>query len=160
MKNEMYGVLKNVISTKNYELSDMLKKIKTLWAQSDITDEQYTSLILDAQNNARTENSIDVLKSLYDLNRRVKELEEIIKSKIESGEDGEGENDGEEVVTYPEYVPGDFYYNGSKITVDGKNYICTAPEGAVCVWSPSEYPAYWIDYEDEPLTEEDALLTE
>lgn len=44
---------------------------------------------------------------------------------------------------YPEFVVGKWYYNGDKCSFGGKNYTCTAPTGTVCVWSPTDYPAYW-----------------
>ena len=36
----MYEIIKNVIEAGNYELGDMLKKINTVWIESNITDEQ------------------------------------------------------------------------------------------------------------------------
>jgi hypothetical protein len=35
------------------------------------------------------------------------------------------------------------YYTGDNIYFEGENYVCIAPEGTVCVWSPKDYPAYW-----------------
>lgn len=152
----MYDVLKNVIHSKRYALADILTKIDTLWVQGSITEEQRLSLISDAQNNAMVENSIDVLKSLYELNKRVTDLEKQI-AELKNGSDIPTD---EETTTYPPYEVGKWYENGDIISFDGSNYKCIAPIGTVCVWSPSEYPAYWIDYEDEPLTDEDAPLTE
>lgn len=141
----MYDVVKNVIESKNYELADMLKKINTLWVQGvkngGISDEEKEELTALARQNAEVRQSIDVMRKLEEFDKRLKVAEDAIKEmKGEAPEGGEGES-GE--VTYPEYVPGNFYYNGDKITVDGKNYKCIAPVGVVCVWSPSEYPAYW-----------------
>jgi hypothetical protein len=42
-----------------------------------------------------------------------------------------------------EYVPGTWYYRGDTITFEGEVYVCIAPDGAVCTWSPTEYAAYW-----------------
>lgn len=36
----MYEIIKNVILSKNYELVDMLKKINTVWIESNITNER------------------------------------------------------------------------------------------------------------------------
>lgn len=152
----MYDVLKNVIHSKRYDLADILTKIDTLWVQGSITEEQRLSLISDAQNNAMVENSIDVLKSLYELNKRVGELEEHLEE-LKNGTDIPAD---EETTTYPPYEVGKWYENGDIISFDGVNKKCIAPIGTVCVWSPTEYPAYWIDYEDESLTDEDAPLTE
>lgn len=143
----MYNILKNVISTKRYELKDILGKIDTLWVQGSITEEQRTSLISDAQNNARTENSIDVLNKLYELERRVAELEKLNQTDVPT----EGEN---EAVTYPPYEAGKWYHNGDVVSFEGSNYTCIAPDVAVCVWSPTEYPAYWELVTEGESTEE------
>ena len=37
----------------------------------------------------------------------------------------------------------DAYYNGDKVTYNGKHYVCIAPDGTACVWSPDVYPSYW-----------------
>lgn len=58
-------------------------------------------------------------------------------------ENPEGEEPTEPTEEYPAYVPGKWYYNGDSCSENGKNYTCIAPEGQVCVWSPSQYPAYW-----------------
>lgn len=156
MERNIYNVLKNVISSKRYELADMLTKIDTLWVQGSINEEQRLSLISDSQNNAMVENSIDVLKSLYELNKRVGECEKLIEE-LKNGSDTPTD---EETTTYPPYEVGKWYENGDIVSFDGKNYKCIAPIDTVCVWSPTEYPAYWIDYvEDEPI-EEDEPLTE
>lgn len=152
----MYDVLKNVIHSKRYDLADILTKIDTLWVQGSIAEEQRLSLISDAQSNAMVENSIDVLKSLYELNKRVTELEKQL-AELKNGSDIPTD---EETTTYPPYEVGKWYENGDIISFDGVNKKCIAPLETVCVWSPTEYPAYWIDYEDEPLTDEDAPLTE
>lgn len=137
--NNMYTVLKSVIENRNYELGDMLDKIKVFWAQGDVTKEEHKELITLAQNNANYINGIDVLAKLEELDRRVKALED-------KKTDEDVSNEESEDVTYPEYVPGKWYYNGDKVTFDGKNHVCTAPEGVVCVWSPADYPAYWSEY--------------
>ena len=41
----MYEITKSVIESKNYELTDMLKKIDVLWVQGSITEEQRNELI-------------------------------------------------------------------------------------------------------------------
>lgn len=140
----MYAVVKNVIESRNYELADMLTKIDTLWVQGSITEEERAELIALARQNAQVQQSIDILAKLEELDKRVKANEEAIK-KLTDSEDTEGETEGdtEEVVTYPEYVAGTWYYNGDIVMFEGKAYKCIAPAGAVCTWSPAEYPAYW-----------------
>lgn len=155
--DNMYDVVKNVIASRNYDLKNILGKIETVWVQSRITDEQKAELIALAQENAKVENSINILNKLEELDKRVRVLEDM----LNKSEEGETEGDAEEVVTYPEYEVGHFYYNGDKITDNGKNYKCIAPEGVPCVWSPAEYPPYWeIIIADSEATEDDVTETE
>ena len=141
----MYGVIKNVINSKRYDLADILKKLDTLWVQGTITEEQRTELVLLAQNNAKVENSVDLLKMYVELDKRVTALEKANAPTEDDSASGDasGEEDVEEVVAYTEFEVGKWYYAGDKISFNGKNYVCVAPEDSVCVWSPIDYPAYW-----------------
>lgn len=147
---DLYGTAKTVISNKNYELKDMLGKLETLWIQGNITEEQKLELIDMARNNAMAENSLDLFKKIKELNKHVEALERRVALLENGGESYEEE----EIITYPEYEIGKWYYAGDKISFKGNNYVCIAPDGAECVWSPNEYPPYWEIYtEDAPLTE-------
>ncbi len=109
----------------------MLTKIDTLWVQSSLSDNERTELIALAREGAGVSQSVDVLEKLADLDKRVAALERAGTTDPEPGEE------------YPEYIPGKWYYKDDKITHNGQKYVCIAPGGVVCVWSPSEYPAYW-----------------
>ena len=124
----MYDVIRDVINTQRYVLADMLHKIDTLWAQGDIDDDQRTELIALARDKADMAKEVNVLTRLEELEQRVRALE--------TGNTEPGE-------AYPDYVVGKWYYNGDKITFEGGKYKCIAPDGVVCVWSPTEYPTYW-----------------
>lgn len=130
----MQKIIENVIENKNFELSDMLRKIDTLWVQGDITEYTRNKLSEKARNNANLEKSFNMLEKLEELDKRVKALEE---AKESTGAEEPTET------TYPEFVVGKWYYNGDRISFEGKNYVCIAPENAVCVWNPTDYPAYW-----------------
>lgn len=130
----MQKVIERVIESKNYELSDMLKKIDTLWVQGSIDDAVRKSLADKARSNANTQNSMDILSKLEELDNRVKALEDA-KTSTETEEPTE--------TTYEEYVSGKWCYNGDIFAFKGKIYKCTAPEGVTCVWTPEEYPTYW-----------------
>lgn len=157
--NNMYDVVKNVIASKNYDLTDILGKIETVWIQSRITDEQKMELINLARQNAEVQQSIDILAKLEEHEKRLVELEGLVKNLTASKEDNE---DGEEVTeeSYEEYVSGRWCKNGDIFTFDGKLVKCIAPEGVTCVWSPADYPAYWEVYVEDAPIEEDAPLTE
>lgn len=134
----MQKIIEKVIESKNYELSDMLKKIDTLWVQGSIDEEAKKKLSDKARNNANTQNSLNIILKLEELDRRLKALEE-------ANADAETEEPAE--TTYPEFVVGKWYYTGDRITFDGKSYECIAPENVPCVWSPLDYPAYWKEIE-------------
>lgn len=142
----MYEIIKNVIKNKGFELKDMLYKINTVWVEGAITEEQKQELDNLARENANANNSIEIIEKLKELDLRVTNLE---KNKAEEPTDPTEE--------YPEFVKDKWYYNGDKITYMGKKYICIAPKGQVCVWSPDGYPPYWqevVETQEDNTTEE------
>ncbi len=142
----MYDVIKNVIDSERYELSDMLKKIDTIWLQGGITEEQKNELVQLARKNADPENSYAPLQNQIDtLYENMTEMGKTILDLVKRV--GELENkpvEPELPEEYPEYVKPtgahDAYNNGDKVTYKGKRYICKM-DG--CVWSPEEYPDAW-----------------
>lgn len=139
----MYKLTKDVLETGKFELTDILKKIDTFWLKGNITEEQRNELYELAQSKAKPENSADLLAKVVELEKRVQTLEARITANDSTNE--ETPEEGEEVVTdeYPEFVVGKWYYEGDKTTFEGAKYVCVAPEGTVCVWSPKDYPTYW-----------------
>lgn len=132
----MYNIVKNVIQNQRYELTDILKKIDTLWIKGDLTDNQRYELYVMAREGAKIENSVDLLKKIEELDRRLTALEDALKDTPPETEDGSEES-------YPPFEPGKWYYAGDMVSFDEAIYKCIAPEGVVCVWSPTDYPAYW-----------------
>lgn len=126
----MKNIIKSVIEAGRFELSDILKKIDTQWLQGSITDDEKAELVALAQGGAKVENSVDIIAKITDLEQRVKALEE-------------GKTAGGEAEEYADFIVGKWYYAGDKITFNGKQYICIAPVGQVCTWSPADYPTYW-----------------
>ena len=125
----MYSIIENVLKNGGYNLNDIIRKIDTLWVKGNLTDDEKESLLTLARGGAKTENSLDVLAKLDELEKRVRALETT--PETETPEE------------YPAYQDGKWYYNGDKCSFDGANYTCIAPDGVVCVWSPSAYPTYW-----------------
>lgn len=152
----MYEIIKNVIEAGNYELVDMLKKINTVWIESNITDEQKQELDELARTNAKAENSYAPLQEQLDnANARIDSLEERI-AKLEGGtteEPSEPVEDDE----YPEYVQPtgahDAYNVGDKITYNGKKYICQING---CVWAPDVYLQGWQEVVEETENTEES----
>ena len=131
----MYNLTKNVIEMSGFNLTEMLRKIDTLWLKGSITENERTELYAMAQTKAKAKDSIDIIAKISELESKINALE----IKFEGGEDVVPE----EPVDYEDFVVGKWYYTGDLISFKGKNYECTAPEGTVCVWSPDDYPAYW-----------------
>ena len=132
----MYNIVKNVIQGKSYELTDILKKIDTLWIKGDLTDDQRAELYDMAREGAKVENSVDLIKKIEELDRRLTTLEDALK-------DTPPETEDELEESYPLYEPGKWYYAGDTVIFNDSTYKCIAPENVVCVWSPTEFPAYW-----------------
>ena len=145
----MFEIVKNVILGKNYKLEDMLNKINVLWLESKLSDEEKTSLISLARENAVAENSYkplqERLNNLYKAFDNFKEEVNAILNTLEGKEDIE-----EPVEEYPPFVKPegahDCYNEGNKMTFNGKKYICLI-DG--CVWSPDEYPQGWQEVVEE-----------
>lgn len=126
----MYEIVKNVIEGGSYELSGLLHKIDTLWAQGDLTDDQRDGLKSLARSGASAKEGVDLFAKLQELEARVKALEA-------------GKQEGGAEAAAEDFQEGRWYYNGDKCIWNGETYTCTAPAGVVCVWSPAAYPAYW-----------------
>lgn len=126
-----------------FVLADVILAAKTLYASGDLTYEEY----MDVINTARTKSDISyevpdntILNKLIELEERIHTIEQQL-----ANNDNPGGGDQEE---YEDFVVGKWYYAGDKVHFNDKNYICIAPEGVVCVWSPADYPAYWEEQGD------------
>lgn len=127
-------MIESTISSGEYDLASILSTINLYHIEGALTDQDRTELRDMARENAKPQYDPQsdfeaVLQLLHNLDERV--------TKLETG----GSESGP--VEYPEFVVGKWYYNGNRITFEGKRYTCIAPEGVVCVWSPEDYPAYW-----------------
>ena len=127
----MYEIIKNVILSGNFELTDILSKIDTLWVQGGLTNVQRLALIDMARGKADPRNSFAPLQVQIDaLAERIAKLE--------------GQKPSED---HPQFVQPtgshDAYRAGDTVTFNGKQYTCIAPEGVAVVWSPEVYPSYW-----------------
>lgn len=143
----MYEIIKSVITSKSYELTDILKKIDTIWLQGTLTDDERMELIDLARTSADPEHSYAPLQKQIDtLYTNMTEMGKTILSltdrvaKLEGGSITPPETE-----EYPAWIQPtgahDAYNAGDKMTyTDGKRYICQM-DG--CVWGPDVYPAGW-----------------
>lgn len=130
----MHNIVKNVINAGGYDLTTILEKIDTFWAEGRLTDNQRQELKDLARAGATAQTGVDLFAKLQELEARVKALEE-----TQSTDSTEASAD--------DYKVGHWYYKGDKCLWNGVTYTCTAPDGVVCVWSPEEYPTYWTKEE-------------
>lgn len=122
-----------VINRGDFNLAELLGRIDRFYAAGRLTEAESDELCALAREKASVENSVNVIAKLVELEARVKALEEA------SGT----ATDPEEPSTADDYQVGKWYYQGDRVTFENEVYICSAPEGVVCTWSPTEYPAYW-----------------
>ena len=77
----MKTIIENIILSGRYELSDILKKIDTLWIQGDLTEEEKDALVTLAREKATPENSYAPLQEqIDDLFEKMKILTETMNS--------------------------------------------------------------------------------
>lgn len=125
----MYAIILDVLNRGRYDLNGITNKINIFWAEGKLTDTERENLLNMAQGNADSLYSVDVMKKLDELEQRVRAVEKKENTSTEE--------------TVADFVDGKWYYGGDKCVFNGKIYVCTAPDGVVCVWSPEAYPAYW-----------------
>lgn len=128
----MFGTIERVINEGDFVLNEMLSKIDYFFAKGVLTEEEHKALAERARKKAKPSNETDFFAKLQEIEARVKALEEKSATNVEEETNAE------------DFVVGKWYYNGNKCLWEGKVYTCIAPEGTVCVWSPTDYPAYWI----------------
>lgn len=128
----MYNIIKSVIERGEFSLPDTEHKIDKLWAEGKLSESQRDELVATARTMAKPDQNLDLYKTVMNLEKRVKALEE-------GGDIPDSD-------LPPEWRNGMIVYRGSLIMYEGKKYRCIAPEGFPCSWAPygdNGYPPYW-----------------
>lgn len=148
----MKNIIKSVIRGGEYELTDILKKIDTMYLVDNLTEADRDELYSMARENANPVNSMSpILDRVAALELRVKALE------AAGGETDETDESGEPVEsTTAEWVQPtgahDAYNTGDRVMYDGIEYESTIDAN---VWSPDVYPQGWVKVEE--IVEEPAV---
>ena len=137
----MKTIFEEVKNRGAFDLKGLLKKIDVFNVEGKLTDEDRDWLYTKAREKANVNNSVDVIAKLTELEQRVLALEK-------AGVDDDTVTGD---TTADEYVVGKWYYSGDKVMFEGEEYVCIAPEGSVCTWSPKEYPVFWGKVSEEDV---------
>ena len=135
----MKSIFEAVIRNGGYDLNRILQRIDEYHVEGKLTDEERQHLMAAARGDATP--GMDVMQEIQLLWAAVRELQAEIAAG--SGEADEGIDEAD----VPEYQDPtgahDAYYYGSICRYGDKLYMCIAPEGVACVWSPDVMPGYW-----------------
>lgn len=128
-----------VIRRGGYDLNTLLRRIDEYHIEDKLTDEERVELMAAARGDASP--GMDVVQEIQKLWAAIRELREEIAEQNGEIEGGIDEAD------VPEFVQPtgahDGYYHGDLVRYNEVLYMCNAPEGVVCVWSPEIMPDYW-----------------
>lgn len=161
MSDIIKGQFSFAIAQGEVPLEDMLRRIDAYHIEGKLTDEERATLYAEAREAAVANfgSSLDVPQTLIGLDHRISTLEHAVDEindaiielfeRTEADENDPGDEPDEPVVTpAPDFIDGRWYYNGDRVTFEGKEYTCNAPDGFPVVWSPSVTPQYWDGDDD------------
>lgn len=140
----MFETFQTIINAGGYALADLSKRIKTLFALGELSEDEMKQLLERAQTNAKPDDSYaplaDRVKAIEEWETTVEER--LAKLEADSPIDpGEPEEPTDEWPGYKQPTGAhDAYHVGDKITYNGKHYMCVM-DG--CVWTPDAYPQGW-----------------
>lgn len=151
----MHEIIKNVILSGRYELSDMLAKIDTIWLQGGITEDERTELTVLAQEKADPENSYAPLqRQITTLFENYTELAGELKALSDRVTTLEGGSvEPEEPEEYPAWYRWDGiglspWNNGSKCNHNGKKWVSHVDNN---IWEPGAegvHETIWEEIEE------------
>lgn len=139
----MFETVQTIINSGGYDLADLSKRIKTLYALGELSEDEMKQLLDSAAANANQDAMLpDMSERVGALETRIAAVEERV-GKLEAG--GVEPSDTEEPVDeWPEWVrptSKDTQYNkGDKVTFNGKHYVCQKNNVSS---SPYEDPKRW-----------------
>lgn len=135
----MKNIFEKIIKRGNYDLNGILQRIDEYHVAGKLSDTEREQLIAEARGDATP--GMDYGAEIQRLWAAIGDLRAEMAEK--NGEIDGGINEAD----VPEYVDPngahDAYYNGAICRYNGNLYMCIAPEGVACVWSPDVMPGYW-----------------
>ena len=135
----MKSIFDKVIARGNYDLNGILKRIDEYHIEGTLSDDERQHLIAAARGDATP--GMDVKQEIQLLWAAVRELQAEL---AEQGGEAEGGINEEDVPEFETPTGAhDAYYYGSVVRYNDKLYMCIAPDGVACVWTPDAMPGYW-----------------
>lgn len=150
--NELYNIIKQVIESKDFNLSDITGRIEKRCFEGRLTEEERDQLLALANQNASVENEKAseqrqlnvVFKNLGEIGQAIKELNERM-AKVEGNEDAEQPEEAEEYPVWERWNGiGDIpYQTDSKCTHNGVKYISMVDNNFWEPGAPGVYENIW-----------------
>ena len=135
----MKSIFERVIARGAYDLNGILKRIDEYHVEGKLSDDERVHLIAAARGDASVPmNAAEEIQRLWAAVNELRAEVAEIAGEIEDGVDAE------DVPEYSQPVGAhDAYYNGAVVKYGGMMYMCVAPDGVACVWTPDAMPDYW-----------------
>ena len=140
----MYQIVKTLIESGGFDLTDMCDRIEVLFARGKLTEEESAELLDMARKH------VEMATAYPELSVRVTELEvwrrdvDARLKALEGTEEPEPEPEDEYPAWHTPTGAHDAYYKDDKMTyTDGKKYVCVAPDGYGVTYGPDVLPGMW-----------------
>ena len=140
-----YDIFKTRIASGNYQLADIQKRIKKLYALGDLTEDQMDELLMFSQKNATADmERPEVLQMIRNLTERVESLEKMVHT-----QEGTGSEPAEHEAWGAWDGISDKYQPGSVVSHNGKLWVSVF--AGQNVWEPGAVgtESLWTEYVEE-----------
>lgn len=152
-----YQGFADFINQGNYDLNSLVERIKNFEIRGDITSEQSDELLAMAREQAMEQDKYGDFQTQIDslataisaLDMRLTLLEQkfdLLCEEVNVEVDISVPASSDEIAEFVQPTGShNAYYTGDKVIFNGRIWECVAPEGYACTYSPSAYPAFWVD---------------
>ncbi len=137
----MYTIIKNVILNHTYtDLNKLLAKIKRIWIEENLTEEEYNELVSLALTNSPVKDYA-VQEEIDKIWLAIRALEQKVANYTPSGESEEEQTPTTNITDFVQPTGAhDAYQIGDKVRYNGQTYESLINGN---VWAPDVYPAGW-----------------
>lgn len=137
----MRNIFESVIRRGGYDLGGIINKINAYHVEGKLTDEEREQLTAAARGEAAPQ--LNAAGEVQQLWAAVRALEQRVAA-LEGGTQGGTQGSTGDIPAFVQPTGAhDAYYNGDRVSYNGTNYKCVAPDGVACVWAPDVMPDYW-----------------